>query len=223
MVDRIQLEGLQIIGYADDLPDTMLPSVVPPVFQSKAEPNRIFLPPYHMNRGFLWDATEVSHAELEELKDDGEVTLFDTRYDARRDYELWIDQCLQPNYQPQVEATENLLRIADNHIARAEAALKMSDLNEADRLSGVAAAADDRKLEPFAIKAAIRRFEGNRTGVQLMTDLAPKMAGGLAFSLEVDHYFRMIPQLNVRPDDHLRNIPHPPLRYMLDAATHRAA
>ena len=53
------VEDLEIVGYADVLDETMLPSVVPPVFRIKAEPQRAFLPPYSLNAGFLCNATEV--------------------------------------------------------------------------------------------------------------------------------------------------------------------
>src|SRR5712672_1038424 len=58
---------LEIVGYADVLKPSMLPSVVPPVFRVTAEAGRALAPPYSFSGGFLYDATEVSHAELEEL------------------------------------------------------------------------------------------------------------------------------------------------------------
>ena len=50
MVERIQIDGLEIIGYADSLTEDMVPAIVPPVFRSKHSPDRVFVPPYHMNR-----------------------------------------------------------------------------------------------------------------------------------------------------------------------------
>jgi len=200
MADPIRLDGLQIIGYADVLAETMLPSVVPPVFQSKAEPNRILLPPYHMNAGFLYNATEVCEAELKNLADDQEVTLFSLPpWDAKKEYDLWVDQSFVPRYESRSKVTETLLSIADKNIAEAEEALRAGDLERADRLSGIAACADDRRLAPFAIQAAIERAKGNKAGEQLMAELAASIAGGHSFEATVNYYPETIPRSNLRP------------------------
>jgi hypothetical protein len=53
----------------------------------------------------------------------------------------------------------------------------------------VAISADDRRNEPLAIKAAIRRME-SRPGEQLMADLSS--LGLEPFGLLVDHYFKIV-------------------------------
>ena len=69
-------------------------------------------------------------------------------------------------------------------------ALREGNLEEADRLSGVAISADDTKLEPLAIKAAIRRRKGNGAGERLMTELAAPALEEKLFKLLVEHYCR---------------------------------
>jgi len=213
MPDCIQIDELLIVGYADELPATMLPTVVPPVFQSRKDPNRIFLPPYHLNGGFLYNSKEVSEAELTSLAEEHEVTLFTTQHDAQKDHDLWIDQKFQPHYEPRADVISSLRQIADGCIAQSVSALIDDQLVNADRLSGIAACADDRRADPFAIKAAIRRHQGNLNGVQLMARLARKNLSNEAFSALVDHYFHLIPKPNCRP---MRNValkhdhqPHP--------------
>jgi hypothetical protein len=182
------LDDLEIVGYANVLKETMLPSVVPPVFRLKADAQRAFLPPYSFNAGFLCNATEVPQSELEELSDSREITLFDDAFPAHAGFELWVDQSFQWHYQPLDEAEQELRRIAAEAIRKAKVALGKGDLQQAERLSGVAISADDRRVEPLAIKAAIRRIQGNKTGEQLMAELAAPVMEERLFNLLVDHY-----------------------------------
>jgi hypothetical protein len=94
------LDDLEIVGYADVLKETVLPSVVPPVFRLKADSQRVFLPPYSFNAGFLCNATEVLQPELEELRDSREITLFDNAFPARAGFELWVDQSFKWHNHP---------------------------------------------------------------------------------------------------------------------------
>jgi len=166
----------------------MVPSVVPPVFRLKADRGRALLPPYHLNRGFVWNATEVPDSELEELRDSDEITLFDGAFPASSDFELWIDDAFQYHYQPEYEAEEELGRIATEAIQGAEEALRRGDIEQAEHLSGVAICADDRKMEPLAIKAAICRMKEDWAGERLMRELAaPRLTEGL-FQQMVSYY-----------------------------------
>ena len=182
------LDDLEIVGYADVLKETMLPSVVPPVFRLKTDAQRAFLPPYSFNAGFLCNATEVPRSELEELRDSREITLFDNALPARAGFELWVDQSFQWHYQRLDEVKRKLRAIAEEAIRNAEDALRRDDRQQAERLSGVAISADDRRVEPLAIKAAIRRIQRNRTGERLMAELAAPVMEERLFSLLVNDY-----------------------------------
>jgi hypothetical protein len=183
------LDDLEIVGYADVLKETMLPSVVPPVFRLKTDAQRAFLPPYSFNAGFLCNATEVPRSELEELRDSREITLFDNAFPARAGFELWVDQSFQWHYQRLDEVKRKLRAIAEEAIRNAEDALRRDDRQQAEHLSGVAISADDRRVEPLAIKAAIRRIQRNRTGERLMAELAAPVMEERLFSLLVDDYY----------------------------------
>ena len=182
------LDDLEIVGYADVLKDTMLPSVVPPVFRLKADARRTLVPPYFFNAGFLYNATEIPRSELEELSGSREITLFDDAFPAHAGFELWVDESFQWHYRPLDEAEQELRRIAEKAIHSAEGALRRDELRQAERLSGVAISADDRRVEPLAIKAAIRRIDKNKTGEQLMAELAAPVLEERLFNLLVDHY-----------------------------------
>jgi hypothetical protein len=188
------VDDLEIVGYANVLSETMLPSVVPPVFRLKADPDRAFLPPYSFNAGFLCNATEVPASELDELRDAGEITLFGGVSPARREFELWVDQSFHWHYQSFDEARRELGRIASEAIKQATDALREGDLPRAERLAGVAISADDRRVEPLAIKAAVRRSRGNPLGERLMAELAARVAGEESFRILVDGYCAALPQ-----------------------------
>src|ERR1019366_1042950 len=182
------LDDLEIVGYADVLKETMLPSVMPPVFRLKADAQRTLLPPYSFNAGFLYNATEIPRSELEDLSGSREITLFDDAFPAHAGFELWVDESFQWHYQPLDEAKRHLRDIAEKTIRSAEGALRRDDLRQAERLSGVAISADDRRVEPLAIKAAIRRIQKNKTGEQLMAELAAPALDERSFNLLVGHY-----------------------------------
>ena len=185
-----ELNELEIVGYAEVLKDTMLPSIVPPVFRLKAGPRSALLPPYSFNAGLLCNAAEVLWPEVEALKEAGEITLFDEPIPAQPGYELWVDQSQAWHYEPREQVDKTLERIARSSIEQAEAALKTGDLSEAERLSGVAISADDRRVEPLAIKAAIRRMQSNASGEALMAELAAPALEGRLFGLLVTDYYR---------------------------------
>jgi hypothetical protein len=125
---------------------------------------------------------------LEELRDSREITLFDNAFPARAGFELWVDQSFQWHYQRLDEVKRKLRAIAEEAIRNAEDALRKGDLQQAERLSGVAISADDRRVEPLAIKAAICRIQRNSTGEQLMAELAAPVLEERLFNLLVNDY-----------------------------------
>ena len=206
------LDDLEIVGYADVLKETMLPSVVPPVFRLKADAQRTLLPPYFFNAGFLYSATEIPRSELEEQSGSREITLFDDAFPAHAGFELWVDESFQWHYQPLDVAEQELRRIADKAIQSAEDALRRGDLRQAERLSGVAISADDRRVEPLAIKAAIRRIQENKTGEQLMAELAAPVLDERSFGVLVNDYYSFLRRAaTAAPDSSFRR---PPMRGM---------
>jgi hypothetical protein len=182
------VDSLELVGYADVLDPTMLPSVVPPVFRVTAEPNRVLVPPYSFACGYLCNATEIDLPELEDLRGQHEVTLFDAAMPARPDYDLWIDQSYGVHYEEREQAERALRAIADQAVGGAENAFQRGDHAVAERLCWVAISADDRRIESLALRAAIGRLEGNSAGGALMEELAGQAVAAHAFRILVDEY-----------------------------------
>ena len=185
-----RLDELEIVGYANVLKETMLPSVAPPVFRMRSDRRRVLLPPYSLNGGYVCNASEVAAPELEELRHAREITLFDEPFPARPDYELWVDQSFGYHYQPVEDVEKTLNRIAADSIESAKAALEEGNIQEAERLSGVAISADQRRIEALLIKAAIRRMQGDAAGERLMARLAGPMLAQETFSALTSIYCR---------------------------------
>src|ERR1039458_3440709 len=189
MKSPVPIDGLEIVGYANVLLDSMLPSIVPPVFRLKGNPDEVFVPPYVFNAGYLCNATALSGSELKALEQNQEITPFEGEpLAAQRDFELWLDQTRDRHYEPRTQAHATLLALAKDHIHKAEQALKEGKTADAERLSGVASCADDRLVEPLAIKAALRRLRKDTTGEKLITKLAAARMTEGVFRKLVDFY-----------------------------------
>lgn len=187
-----RVEDLDIIGYADALDRTMLPSIVPPVFRVRSNPSLHLLPPYFFNAGCLYNAAEVEAQEIRELKNREEITVFDESFPAQVGFELYIDQEFQPQYKLREIVNSELLAIAVKYIAQAQAEFRNGSFAEADRLAGIAISADDRLVEPLVIMAAIHRANHDVAGEQLMASLAPSTVTESSFQELVDAMSRSI-------------------------------
>ena len=191
MSEPVKLIDLEITGYADVLPESMTPSIVPPVFRLKSNAGIAYLPPYHMNNGVLYNATEVSWREVELLAQREKITLLKEYFPARPNWELWVDRSLQPHYQSRIETDKELDRISREAMHQAELALCGGDLEQAERSSSVAACANDHKPGPFALQAAIDRHRGNRAGEAVMAKVTASMCDAKDFESLVERYYRL--------------------------------
>jgi hypothetical protein len=204
MKPPVALDLLEIVGYANVLLDTMLPSVVAPVFRLKGNADETYVPPYSFNAGYLCNATKLTASELKALAQNEDITLFEgPPFPAQRDFELWLDHTRGRHYEPRTQAHATLLALAKDNIQNAGQALKEGRTADAERFSGVALCADDRLVEPLAIKAALRRLRNDATGEGLMTKLAaPSMSEG-GFRKLVDAYCAAGPSActGVAPDN----------------------
>ena len=217
MPEAIPIDQLEVIGYADSLEPGMLPSIVPPVFRFRAQRDRALLPPYTLNSGFLYGASEVEYVRIQELYEADEIVLFENPFLAKAGFELWIDESTESRYETRSSARSSLQRLANQSIQLAKTAFENGNLAESERFCSSAIAADDKCLDAFVIKAAIRRRENDSAGERLMADLVSPYLNRLSFEKLVDVYAQADGQFSP-------TVPEaptiPPMRAM---ATYRAA
>jgi hypothetical protein len=188
MISPIAIADLEIVGYANRLTSKMWPTVVPPVFRLQAEHNRVFLPPFVMRDAFVYTPTETTALELSGMNEKREVTLFETPLAAQPNFELWIDEQGQPQYEAIPTAAARLRGIAESNIELAYDALRNGQDVEAENRCRVALCADDRLIEPLAITAAIARKRNDPAGERTMARLALGRATPMGFKLMVDGF-----------------------------------
>lgn len=191
----IQLNDLDVIGYADVLPEGKGPAVVPPVFQHRTEPARCFAPPFRVAGNWLIEPQCIAINELRDLEADESVTLpKDFKHPARPDYQLWVDENGAVRYEPSSEARRNQNRIHLAHLGAAVSALHEGRIEEARRLAGVALAANDRAVEPRALIAALHALRGETVQARFMRKSAEQAGtNGDSFTLLVKNYLESIP------------------------------
>jgi hypothetical protein len=193
MTDPQPVTSLEIIGYANRLSPSMLPTVVAPIFRGKAEPKQILLPPFAIHEGLVCNAQYKTSADLTKLDDEGEITLFDSPRDARPNFELWIDEAEAVHYEPIPDAALALRKIATRNIGLAQAALAEGRYEEAEKHCRIALCADDRLIEPLAISAAIARRKNDPGGERTMASLAAERVTRSGFTLMVDGFSAQLP------------------------------
>ncbi|MCX6607703.1 MAG: hypothetical protein NTV52_29530 [Acidobacteria bacterium] len=194
------LADLEIIGYADDRDQTMLPAIVPPVFRSISNPDVVLVPPFAVRFDVVARATELSFAEAESLPDRREVTLFfGAPLVAQPDHELWLRRNGEVVYQPALEARRELDHLCKLATQRARIALAAGDMASAEAAASKAILSNDRSVAAFAIKAAIRRKLGKPAGERLMAELAGDLLDLAAFHCLVNHYRSSVPALSAPP------------------------
>ena len=194
MRDAVDLNELRVVGYADVLAVDMLPTVVAPVLAWKADGDRFLLPPFRIDDGVVRNGTAIGAEELAGLVESEEITMFPqgSSYEARAGFELWIDRQFQPHYEPSAIVRSFLGKMANENIALAKAALARGNFDEAQRLAGIAICANDRCIDPLAIRAVICRIEKNPAGERLMAEMAHPALTPEAFSAIVDDLARSV-------------------------------
>lgn len=185
----VSLETLEIVGYADSLDERSVPHAVPPVFRVKgASPEKILFPPFHIEEDRVCGGTYGDAGEMESFVADQSVTRLDRPISPKRGYLLWIDQQMQPRYEPVDEAEKNLRTIASDALDEARAAMCEGRLDAADRLCSTALAADDRLPESLLIKAAIFSIRGQTDDVEAMRIVLEDNYTDKGFNLQVNIY-----------------------------------
>jgi hypothetical protein len=211
MSAAISIEQLDVIGCADPPTAAVRPSIVPPVFAFRDRPETGLVPPYSLSAGFVCGATEINRAELSYLQDAGDILLFEKPFRALTDFELWIDESGVPHYGPRADVQEELHSLAMGLLRRAAEDFRKGRFEDADRLCSAAISADDRYLEAFALKAAIRRWQQDDHGEKLMAQMVSRFLDSQSFTEMVTRWSKESQRPRSTPN---RNCTVAPMRSM---------
>ena len=191
----IPLDQLEIIGYADVLPEGKGPAVVPPVFRDRQDGTRCYLPPFQVAGRWLLDPQLVAFAEVQDLAQAQRLTLAtDFQPPAQPDWQLWVGLDGTLHYDPLTDAKQHLRNLHHEHLEAATAALSKGKLEAAEEHAGIALAADDSALEPDALLAACHALRGEEKQVSLLRHEAEATGHSPeTFGLLLKNYVGMVP------------------------------
>ena len=184
----LKLVDFDVVAYATRLTSDMLPTVVPPVFRMRGDSERFFVPPFRLSGEWLVGATEISGAEYRGLCDDARMTPLPAALRAEPDHELWVGLDKAVTYAPHGEIDRKRRTEAMRFVAAAQQSLREGDQAAALRHTNCAASADDRIVEPCAIKAALCRVEKDWAASRVMEELVGDMITADDFECLVERY-----------------------------------
>lgn len=192
----IRLDQLLVVGYADALPEGKGPAIVPPIFQFREHPDRFLVPPFSLVGDWLAGHQSIDRAELKSLATSEEISLLDDgrEQQARPDYLLWVDDEGHVAYQALIEARDGMHLIKQKHLDAATEALKLGEIDRAEKHAGIALGASEQALEPRSILAACYRQRGDVKALQVIEKSAIGAGHSQeAFSTVADFYADMLP------------------------------
>jgi len=163
----IDINFLNVVGYASRLSIFMLPTIVAPIFQT-IDKEKYLMPPFRIKDGYLHGAVEVNEREAFELDAKGDVTLINKTFCAKNNFHLWIDQHFQVNYEYNQQVINTMEEISNKNFKMALRCFADKDFKEAERLVNIARNANPLTRGPLELKAAIRIINGNYEGAQTM-------------------------------------------------------
>jgi hypothetical protein len=191
----VPLEQLEVIGYAEVLPEGKGPAVVPPVFRDHPDPSRCFVPPFRIAENWLINPQCVSFTEVQHLANAESLTLFKgAPLPAQAGHKLWVDVNSGVHYEPGSTANRHLQAIYEQRLDAATAALRQGRIDEAEEEAGIALAADETKLESDALLAACHALRGEQKEVLFLKDASEKDGHRAeTFALHLQNYLELVP------------------------------
>jgi hypothetical protein len=169
------IDRLDVIAFANRLDPAMLPTVVAPVFRDRERPDQAIFPPFRFDAGNVVGGTTAPAEEIADLEGQGKATLLKEPIPARRGFELWVDEGMNPHYEPAKEVGQKLREIALAAARQARQALVERRLEDAERLLARALSADDRPPDVLALAAALGSVQDNQARIVLMKRAAERL------------------------------------------------
>jgi len=192
-----QLHELDVVGWNDVLEEASLPSIVAPVFARRDAPERILFPPFRIVEDLVVGGTATNRTDWDELVFLGRASALESPVRARAEHELWLDLDGNPRYEPRRKAREHLKELAEGFLNDARKALAEGRVDDALRWAQQAFNANDRLVDPLAIKAAVRLSEGADDEVELLAELAGVSCSRKLFDQVIKAFVRSLQNIGL--------------------------
>ena len=184
----IQLDHLEIIGYADSLTAHVLPQAVPAVYRVKGEERLLIMPPYEQL------AEEINCDDFS-TPDDFQAALADDRateipypITAKHSHQLWVDEDFIVQYNAKTSVDARLRELAKEYAKQAKLAITDHELDNALFFSQRAVSANELCLDAILTKALVHRLRGDETHVSILAEIAEDIAPDVDLISWVDLY-----------------------------------
>ncbi len=202
------LKDLEIVGYAESLPDDLLPAVVAPIYRVREDDDTLLMPPFDAHQGDKVKTTHVRRrAELDRLVGNEQATGIDKSIPAAPGQLLWIDESRRPHYQSAEQVRSHFQYLATAYLGLAREALILQRFDHADKLAQKAINADNRSLDAVLVAAVVERMRGNNDVLDVLSDIAKAIDPQIDFQQQLEIYLegllqdnRNVPISNLTPD-----------------------
>ncbi|MDA8134273.1 MAG: hypothetical protein M0T82_06580 [Desulfobacteraceae bacterium] len=180
----ISVHELQIVGYADVLTKSTVPTIVPPVFQHIKKKEEFYFPPFSIKEDMLCNPTLSTEKDFDALIQAERITGFiGEPIPAQPDFELWVDETMEPRYERMVKVHEKLKALSKQYTADAETMIDQKKIPEAEALCNKAISAHGNNLGPWVIKAGIRLFQKKKDNADMLAETMAHLCPEYAFNL----------------------------------------
>ncbi|MCB1086045.1 MAG: hypothetical protein KDM63_03295 [Verrucomicrobiae bacterium] len=179
------LSSLDVIGFASVLETPTLPRILAPVFEDRANPGTVLLPPFSVVEEEIFNAVAVTADEWDDLVQSQKVTRLETPRPAQVSHDLWVNPDGDVGYAPKAEVKRAFAALFEKHIALAEEKFSSKDFTGACENAAVARAVNPTHIDPLVIRAAAELLTGESKRYRFTSHLATKYLSWEDFKLLV--------------------------------------
>lgn len=169
------LNDLEVVAYADKVPELLAPCIVPPVFRFKGM-QKFLSPPFEIDGRWVMNGTVVDSLEFDRLVEGEWATLLGAPIEAKFDHELVVDNSHGVSYLHFSVARELLFNLADEQVDVAERLIKEERWEDAEEVCRRVIMVDVSILRVYVLAGFLEKVKQNRLGYQLMAESAERLS-----------------------------------------------
>ena len=170
--ERLRLEDLKIVGYADPPPEYLYPGLVAPLFQELSGERDLIVPPYEFVRNALKGGHRESESVLKKMVWLKTAVKIDQPITPKEGFALWIDEDGCVKYEPKAETLAFLTRYSTEKLSAARKSFENGEDKETLILAQRALNADESCIESVRLMQEVYRKQDNLTFVDELEHLA---------------------------------------------------